>query len=214
MRVDGAQAAVGFDAEQVRRESQAKKDEERRVGWLPLLLLLAILAMLWVLYGAITEDKNMVRGDQALARGKLRRALDFYLRSESEAGYFALPERTYKIATIYHRMKDYERAVDFYIRVLKESGSGEYYELARNGQMKALAALNTGDLQTGGKGPVAAAQAAWHRNYNLLLNALQANRSGVSAELVEAYENYKKSHEAYKKAIGEALKRLDREGST
>lgn len=176
-------------------------------------LLLAVLLIAWILYGAVMRDRDLERGKEHFSRQRHAQALSYFLKSAQRETWLARPEVDYLIGISYERLGQSERAGDFFMKIMKEAPGSDWDQKARSGMRRVFKDLEG----PGGEGapegsPLVAARKELHVRYNRLLIALRENTSGVTPALEKAYKEYRLAHEAYKNAIRAGLKALDRGG--
>lgn len=189
----------------------APEDPRHKVA--VVLLLLAILLIAWVLYGAVMQDRDLERGKEHFAKQRHAQALTYFLKSAQRETWNARPEVDYLIGISYERLGQAQRAGDFFMKIMKDAPGTDWHRKASTGMQRVVRILEEDPRDDPEGSPLAAARREMHVRYNRLLIALRENTSGVSAELEKAYKEYKLAHEAYKKAIREGLEALDRGGS-
>ena len=103
-------------------EDPAPEPEDGRQKVVVVLLLLAILAIAWVLYGAVMQDRDLERGKEHFAKQRHAQALTYFLKSSQRDTWGARPEVDYLIGISYERLGQAQRAGDFFMKIMKEAG--------------------------------------------------------------------------------------------
>ena len=193
-------------------EDPEPEPDDPRHGVLVVVLLLAILLIAWVLYGAVMRDRDLERGKEHFSKQRHAQALTYFLKSAQRDTWMPRPEVDYLIGISYERLGQSQRAGDFFMKIMKDAPGTDWEPKARAGMKRVIEVIEDDPRTEPGASPLVAARKELHVRYNRLLIALRENTSGVTPDLEKAYEEYKLAHEAYKQAIREGLEALDRGG--
>lgn len=198
-----------------RHQQQLQERRERTRNWIAVgFLVLCILGLVALLWWGISQDRDFLRGDELFTEHRYSEALTAYNRSEQRNTWWERPQLTYRMAACYERTDQPTRAGDYYLKLSLENKGTEWEAKGRSGFLRVVRVLNgpTVTTPTGQKTPLTEARAELRRGYTLVLEAMKKNRAGVSVQLEQAYQDYKRAYETYVREIQQGLRRLDSEG--
>jgi len=178
-------------------------------------LFLLILLLLGVLWWAMSQDRDILRGDEHFSRQRYAQALEYYLKSQRRGSMWGRPGLLLKIGWSYERLGQHGRAGEFFFKVLTEFPESPCTAQARSGAARAIQEVGKGDAfdpAQPGSTTLVRARSEWHKRYNRLVLELRKGGPGVSAQLEQAYREYKVAYEAYVREVKAGLLALD-EGS-
>lgn len=165
------------------------------------LLIILIICVSIVLWLVMSEDQYEREGNRLMTESKYEDAQNsYYLSLKSHTfGDESKARITYKIAQTYEATGDDPRALDFLMELMKDYSDSKIYPKA-----KKLAEIIFDRLSDGarpgriqGTSELGKLRGKYRARYLKLVNLIEKNRSGVPASLVQAYEQYKESYQAY-----------------
>lgn len=171
-------------------------------------LAVLVIALLIVLFMMLSRNRYEQEGDRLFERDRYEAAVEKYVKAQGSFRLFDRGGVDFKIGLCYLNLGDKTRAMDFFFKVIRE------HRESANGIMAARAVrrihedvLDT-DTKVGNFGqdetPLVVMRRDFQRSYRVLLRSLKKNQSGVSAELREAYQEYKLSFKTYQSELKKA----------
>lgn len=199
---------------EIRPEPEDGQDDDygRHAQAFSALLLVLILVLLGFLYAAMSRDRDKERAKELFAQQRHQDALGYLKRSEQAHRLRQDPELFYMLGAVYERLRQPDLAGGYYLRLLKDFVGTAWEKKGKEGILRIV--LVPPPPGPGGPGTGSTvlinARDTWHRSYNRLVSLVRENRSGVSADLEQAYREYKAAHEGYVREIKAGMMQLDR----
>ncbi|MBI3893944.1 MAG: tetratricopeptide repeat protein [Candidatus Wallbacteria bacterium] len=170
-----------------------------------LLILVFLLGNQWYYEGQGDEQFNAAKYDDAAVS---------FIKSYKEARFLGQGRLLYKIALAYQNNRDGERAMDYYMELVRLYPDSTYSRLAASQVERLLPGLvdvGPGKTLTYATSGIEAAHQKFVRAYQNLTRLMLVNRAGVTPELEAAYQAYRIFHEEYKRQIAVALEKFKAE---
>ena len=165
------------------------------------LLIILVICVAVVLWLVMSEDQYEREGNRLMTESKYEDAQNaYYLSLKSHTfGNESKARITYKIAQTYEATGDDARALDFLMELMKDYSDSKIYPKA-----KKLAEIIFDRFSDGPRpGRIRSTtelgklRDKFRARYLKLVSLIEKNRSGIPASLVQAYEQYKESYQAY-----------------